>query len=177
MTHTPPLPPKPKPPIWRRWWAIAIYVFIGVGIIGNLLGYGNQGSPAPARSTAPSPAAVARADCQVLEAGGIESINEGTKTTARAVAGVWLPLAGREADFGYTRIARVQVTSDAGLDAPAVFLLDEGTLGPNRILAGNETAREHFTWGEAAQPGSPIATWRDRVLGGDLVTELAVCPA
>lgn len=42
---------RAKPPVWRRWWAIAIYVLVAFAVLGSLLDGGGEAPDGGAQST------------------------------------------------------------------------------------------------------------------------------
>lgn len=50
-----PVTERPQKPIWTRWWMIAIYVVIGIGVIGALGDDSSDPDPVAANSTTTSP--------------------------------------------------------------------------------------------------------------------------
>lgn len=79
----PPMPPTPtKKPWYKRWWAITIFVIIGLSVLGNMLGGGNTETP-----NTPQPTVTATATSQAPEtsAAAPETTPAAPETTAEQV--------------------------------------------------------------------------------------------
>ncbi len=86
---TPPPAPKPKKPIWRRWWFIALVAIIVIGGIGQA--FGGSGEPttaAPAssptaQSSTPEPSASPASEADELRASIEAKLGKGNRDVAR----------------------------------------------------------------------------------------------
>lgn len=74
-----------KKPIWTRWWMIAIYVFVGLGILGNLVGDDEEPiAEAAAATTTSEPAATTTTESTPTTTSSTTTTSTTTTTTQPA---------------------------------------------------------------------------------------------
>lgn len=130
--------PQPKKPLWKRWWFIALAIFLAIGVIGSMTGGGNKGGAAGA-SAAPSGGGGAAAQGSRDSAGqaaptagsgdsgdpsstttynGIQdgdvAVNAGESITAKGVTITSTPLIAGDATLGPTACTGVTIQNASG---------------------------------------------------------------
>lgn len=142
--------PKPKAPIWRRWWAIAAYVVVLLVIVGNLL---PDDEPVAAPSAA-QPSSAAQSSSEPADQP--EDVTDDVKAAVGDDAAVVT-----SATLDSNGIMRVETTimdpreDDSAEAAQAVAICEAvmGELAPNglSVLDADETA--FAAWMERAPAG------------------------
>lgn len=129
-----------------------------------------SGAPAPAATTAAGQQQP-NAACASLPAEDVATLNDGAEKGVTVTGGAVLPLPDDLATATYKRIT--SATLSDGQTGLFILGADPGA-GP--IMAADDPARVSFSWGAAAQDGSPIAKWRDKVATSVAADEVAACP-
>ncbi len=113
--------------------------------------------------------------CTALAPADIAAIAEGVKVTdTELTSGALVPLAVEAQQLGVTQVVAVRVSSPAGEDTAILGTGGEGSVvGP--IVAADAFAKMYFTWGEAAQEGSPAGDFLDSLAVSDEAVQVKSC--
>lgn len=156
-----PPPVAKKKPFYLRWWFIVPVVILVGGPIASQL---NKSEPASTPVTkTPSATPTVPAGCTVLDTAELDAINEGASGERKAVAGAALPLPSSQ-----DRVVQVRLSDESS----ALLILGES----GWISGVDVAAKDAFTWGTAAQPGSSVAKYQAKVAGSQTARDVASCP-
>jgi hypothetical protein len=172
----PPPQPEPKKENWiRRHIKLAILLVIpGIAACGSIVSAIGGEDPAtttaqptpsptcdlggcegtPAAPPATKPELTPESTCKPLKKSQLSDIASGVEasSSARVKSGVWVPLSG-EYQFGFNQVVALRLSTGA----VATFATENlGKSDHGLLIAVNRPARNHFTWGAAVNPGTPI---------------------
>jgi hypothetical protein len=106
----------------------------------------------PAEETTTEPEPTPESNCKPLKKSQLSEITTGMDSSTRVKSGVWVPLSG-EYQFGFNQVIALRLTGER----VATFASENlGKSDHGLLIAVNRPARNHFTWGAAVNPGSPI---------------------
>lgn len=133
----------PKKSLWTRWWMIVIYVIVGLGILGNLVGDDSEG-----HETATSPTKTAVGETTTTsEALATTTTSAPTTTTQPPTPTTTLPIVPEgvyivpdELPLGIYRLTRYMARLDAELEIIDNGLVSGDGLGLMVILDGDAYA-------------------------------------
>lgn len=108
-------------------------------------------------------------DCIALEPAMLEQIGGGLADPSLTVeSGAAVELSEASQSFGYRYAVAVDVDDET-------LILATGAVDDGPILAADNLARVYFTWGSAAEDGSPIGEWRDAMFVSDAAEAAVGC--